>query len=366
MKQTTIPMKENATLIVKTGDDIMIEGSDQAQLVATVDDGDSFRMKDEGGAIYVRAGSDAKLIVPRSTAVTIEFAGGDSGLLNLDGRIVVQKASGDLTFENVNDISVESVGGDCFFKEVRGNVDIFRVGGDLDGFKAGKVNGTGVGGDIELSDIGNAVDLKAGGDVHLQFANPQLADSRIQAGGDIDLEVAAETKAILKMTSGGETIVVKACGQELEEDAHEYTLPLGEGGATVELIAGGDIEVGEGKGSTNQFSFVMNDIGDSWKDFGKQIEEKIRQSMKGVNHSLKQAGWQASEAMQQAADKMRDFEPVKDSKVFGFSFDKNEGSAVKKDKAGVSDEERMMVLKMLQEKKISVEEAEKLLQALEK
>jgi hypothetical protein len=38
---------------------------------------------------------------------------------------------------------------------------------------------------------------------------------------------------------------------------------------------------------------------------------------------------------------------------------------VKKEKKPASDEERILVLKMLQDKKISVEEAEKLLQALD-
>jgi hypothetical protein len=37
-----------------------------------------------------------------------------------------------------------------------------------------------------------------------------------------------------------------------------------------------------------------------------------------------------------------------------------------KAKSGPTDEERMLVLKMLQEKKISVEEAEKLLNALDR
>ena len=50
--------------------------------------------------------------------------------------------------------------------------------------------------------------------------------------------------------------------------------------------------------------------------------------------------------------------------MYGFSFDDRSEEPVKKEKKAVSDDERMLVLKMLQEKKISVEEAEKLLQAL--
>lgn len=366
MKQTTIPMKENARLIVKAGDEIMIEGSDQPVLVAIVEDGDTFRMKDEGGAIYVRTDSDAKLTIPRNTALTIEHTGGDADIMALSGNLTIQKIGGDLTFQNVNNISVDSVGGDCFFKEASGLVDIHRIGGNLDGFKAHKVKALSVGGDIELSDITGAVELKAGGDVHLHFAVQLTESSRLQAGDDIDLEVAPGTNAVLKMDSGSEEIAVHACGQELEVDERTYHLPLGEGGPEIELQAGGEIEVGEGKGSTSEFSFVFRDLGENWRDFGKEIEEKIRQSMKGVNHSLKYAGWQTSDALQKASEKMRNLDLTGDSKVFGFSFDKAEEPAAAKEKKRVSDEERMMVLKMLQDKKISVEEAEKLLQALER
>jgi hypothetical protein len=359
-------MKEDVSLVIKTGDDIMIEGTDQPQLVATVEDGDSFRMKDEGGAIYIRAASDARLSVPRNARVTIEFAGGEVGLLNLNGNVTVQKVGDDLTFQNLNSISVDSVGGDCFFKEVTGSIEIHRVGGDLDGYNANQVKALAVGGDIELSDISGAVDLKSGGDIHLQLTSAELSESHLQAAGDINLEVAANTKAILNMSSNGESISVKACGQQLDVEERNYTLPLGEGGAAIELNAQGDIKVGEGKESTNEFSFVFNDLGDTWRDFGREIEDKIRQSMKGMNHTLKEAGWQMSDAVQRATEKMHGFDVGKEGKVFGFSFDKPGQPEVKKEKKRVSDEERMMVLKMLQEKKISVEEAEKLLQALEK
>jgi hypothetical protein len=72
--------------------------------------------------------------------------------------------------------------------------------------------------------------------------------------------------------------------------------------------------------------------------------------------------------MRQAAEKMdgfsRDFHGH-DGRVYGFGFEPNQEAPAAKEKKVATDEERMLVLKMLQEKKISVEEAEKLLQALE-
>lgn len=362
MKQTTVPMKEDVKLIIKTGDDIMIEGIDEAQMVAVVEDGDSFRLKDEGGVIYVRANSEAKLSIPRGADVTVEWAGGDAGLLNLTKNVFVQKVGGDLTLQHVLSASVDAVSGDCYCKDITGLLDVHRVGGDLDGSGVAAVKALAVGGDIVLSNVSGITELNAGGDIHLSFGSAEVSECHLQASGDIYLEVAAGTNAVLQMKSFGETIDVNACGQKLETEQQEYTLPLGEGGTVLELNAQGDITVNEGHGASAEFNFDFEDLGATWHDFGREIEDKIRQSMKTVNESLKHAGWEANEAMQRATEKMHS----REGKVYGFSFDKGAAPAPKKEKKIVSDEERMMVLKMLQDKKISVEEAEKLLQALER
>ncbi len=362
MKQTTIPMKENARLIVKTAGDIMIEGSDGAQLTAIVDDGDTFRMKDESGVINVKADSDAKLTIPRNVELTVEWVGGDANITGLTGRAVIQKAGGDLVLQNMGEVSIESVGGDCYCREIAGSLDIRQVGGDLDGFKVAAVKAAMVGGDMAISALNGAVDASAGGDVHMQISAVEIPESRLHAGGDISFKVLPDARLMLEMKSGGESIRVDACGQQLSVEQGEYSLPLGEGGNKVTLEADGDISVNEGKESTNEFSFVFDNLGESWRDFGKEIEQKIKQSMKSVNHSIQQAGWQTEDALHRAAEKMRS----KEAKVYGFTFEGNAKPESEKAKKKISDEERMMVLKMLQDKKISVEEAEKLLQALEK
>lgn len=366
MKQTTVPMKEDARLIIKTSEDVLIEGNDLAQLTAIVDDGDSFRMKDEGGVIYIRANSNSRLRIPAGATVTLERVGGDAGLLNFHGRVVIQKVGGDLSVQNVSGFTGDSVGGDCVLKDITAAVELNRVGGDVDGFNVDQFRANNIGGDLELTNGHGKVQTNVGGDVRLQFNSPEIAETHVKAGGDIYLSVVENAKALLQLSSGGEEISVEACGQHLDSKTGSAAIPLGEGGAMVELIAGDKIKVREGKESMGEFSFVFKDIEDNWRDFGKEIEEKIRESMKGVNHSLRQAGWQASDAVRRATEQVNETMRRRDGKVYGFSFDDRAEEPVKKEKKAVSDDERMLVLKMLQEKKISVEEAEKLLQSLER
>ena len=368
MKQTIVPMKSDARLVVRTSADLFIEGSDAPQLVAIVEDGESFRMKDEGGAIYVHAKSDTKLVVPATASLLLERVSGDASILGISGKVEVQRTGGDLHFQKLSGITVDTVGGECVFSSIDGAIEINRVGGDLDGFRAGDVLAYTVGGDVELSAVQGKVQVAAGGNARVQLANAAISETRIRAGGDIVLAVMENSMANLNLESGGRKISVHACGQQLDVREKEYALPLGTGGALVQLSAGKDIEVREGKESMGEFSFIFEDLGDTWKDFGREIEEKIRHSMRDVNHSLRRAGWEASTAMRHAADRMdgfsRDFHN-RDGRVYGFGFETDKPAATAKDKPAASDEERVLVLKMLQEKKISVEEAEKLLQALE-
>ena len=372
MKQTVIPMKADAKVVIRAGADVMVEGGAETQMVAIVEDGESFRMKDENGVIFIRTDSETKLRIPATAFLTLERVGGDSAVRNFSQSVIVAKVGGDLTLQNIADASIESVGGDCYFKNANGNITINRVGGDLDGNRVNQFTANQIGGDMELSDIKGKAQATVGGDVRLQLGSLEISETRIRAGGNIHLAVIEGAKAMLNLSSGGEEISVHACGQHLDVEKGAYTLPLGEGGATVELVAGDKISVREGKESMGEFSFVFDDLEDSWKDFGKEIEERIRHSMKGMNHSLRQAGWQASDTVRRAAEKLEnlsinvdDTPRGKENKVYGFTFDNAPGQAEKKEKKAASDEERMLVLKMLQEKKITVEEAEKLLQSLE-
>jgi hypothetical protein len=368
MKQTIIPMKADAKLVIRGSADLFIQGGSQPQLIATVNDGDSFRMRDETGAYYLNSNSNTKLVVPETASLVIERVGGDASISSMKGNVEVQKVGGDLILQSLAALNVDTVGGDIVFKELTGPVEIKRVGGDLEGFKIGDLAAYFVGGDVAVSGALGKVQIVSGGDTRLQFNIAQIPETQVRAGGDIQMTVLPNSTASLQIESDGEKIVVNACGQELEVEKESYTLPLGEGGAAVVLNAGSEVEIREGKETVNEFAAIFDDLGSSWRDFGKEIEDRVRRSMRGVNHSVRRASWEASDAVRGVADKFdqfaRNVNPGNSDRVVGFDFSPEQAAPVNEKKAA-SDEERMLVLKMLQDKKITVEEAEKLLQALE-
>lgn len=374
MKQTSFPMKPDGKLTVRTGSDLSIEGIDAATMVVIVDHGDGLRMKEEGGVFHLAADSDCRVILPFGVTVTVEKVGGDASIKNLSNRLVVGKTGGDLHLQVLDGASVETVGGDCVIQEASGAVEVQRVGGDLMAEVSGSLYVGSVGGDASVIAADGKVEMMVGGDARVKFTNVNLPETKVKAGGEISMIVPEGANAHLELTSGGEDIRVSAGGQELEVENDHASLPLGEGGASVNFIAGDNIEISDRPEENWEFDEDLNATNDHWSDFGIDLEKTIKDSMKTVSESVRLAGEHANRAGQIAEEKMkqamrhleeRGLGAGRKRKVVGFTFGDSASSAPSP-APKATDEERMLVLRMLQEKKISVEEAEKLLNALDR
>ena len=373
MKQTTIPIRMDARVIIKCSTDLSVEGNDSSTLVVVVDQSDCLRMKEENGVFRIVADADCRIFLPGSVTVTIEKVGGDCNIENLHGRVVVGKIGGDLNLKKVDGASVESIGGDCRIMEAAGAIELARVGDTLIAENLQSILAGSVGADVRLVDIQGKAEVTAGDEVELQFSQPNLPEIRARAGSDIKLYVSKEANAQLELSSGGEEINIHAGGQDVEVEQRAFSLPLGSGGARVELIAGDSILVTDGE--KPDWDDKAGDWGaEHWKNFGFDIANKVKESMRSASESMNQAWREAERASREAGKQVehafrdldeRGFGFGRSGKVVGFSMG-GDKSSPSNAKAGTSDEERMLVLKMLQDKKISVEEAEKLLNALDR
>jgi hypothetical protein len=374
MKQTSFPMKPDGRLTVRCGADLSVEGIEAATMVVIVENGAGLRMKEETGVFSLSADSDCRVILPYGVTVTVEKVGGDASIKNLSRRLIVGKVGGDLHVQQLEGASIETVSGDCLLYGAAGSVEINRVGGDLLAEISGSLIVNNVGGDARMQVGAGAVQVTAGGDIALKFLDEKLPETRASAGGDISLLVPATASGLLEMSAGGEEISVHVGGQDYEYDAHEASLPLGEGGATLKLSAGDEIEVSDHEDEDWDFNEDMESMDQHWEDFGIEIEEKIREGLKSVSETVRAATENAARAGHMAEEKVnramhrleeRGINAGRKRKVVGFTFGNVDLPEPAKP-AGASNEERMIVLRMLQEKKISIEEAEKLLNALDR
>lgn len=400
MKKISLPVKAESKVNIRASEDISVNGSDQLIMTAVVRHSDSLKFSESAGKVDIKATSDLHMELPAPQPVTVEKVGGDAHIAGLTQRVIIGKVGGDLGLNDLTGASVEMVGGDLSLQRTSGAVEIARVGGDLIGYAVESVLSRAVGGDIFLQGVGGNLNLVAGGDVDVQLTSCEIAQITIVAGGDVRLMVKPESRAQLELQSGGNFIRLDACGQQGEWDQEQLSIPLGEGSGTIKIKAGGDITISDHDGIESDFKTRFNDAFENWQDFELDLEKQIEDSISAATDGIKWATLGAVGASEKARRKVekamrkidekgiridgngihvegsraggkrvsidgRGIHAREAGKVVGFTYP-GEPSPGSKAGSGATDEERIMVLKMLQDKKITLEEAEKLLSALEK
>ncbi len=400
MKQISMPVKADSKVNIKTSEDLSLEGGEQSIMTAVVRHSDSLKFSESGDRVEIKATSDLRMQLPALQSVTVEKVGADAHIAGLSQRLIIGKVGGDLALNDLTGASVEMVGGDISLQRTGGAVEIARVGGDLIGNVVESVFSRAVGGDIFLQGVSGSLNLVAGGDVDVELVTSDLSEITITTGGDVRIRVTAACNAQLELQSRGSSIQLDACGQQGEWDQEQISIPLGEGGNKVRVTAGGDIFISDHNVIVGDFKSRFDRAFENWEDFGLDLEKQIRDSVEAATSGIQWATLGAVSASDKARLKvekaMRKLDEkgiridtdgihVENSgkggkrvnvtgtgihvgekgKVVGFTYP-GEPSAGTKTGNRATDEERIMVLKMLQDKKITLEEAEKLLSALEK
>ena len=237
-----------------------------------------------------------------------------------------------------------------------------------------------VGGDLYVRDVADACQVdRVGADLVLSTDFLPGADYRFEVGGDIVCRVPSGASVRFQTTHNHE-LVVDAPGAQRAEWEHGDEVIFGEGEALVSLEAGGEIRlVAQDEDYMMAINFHLEeDLAERLTLIEEQLTEKLsglddviaRQSEKirsKAERSAERAMRQAERAARKAG-KRRSFR-------FSFGGDPFEGGGARPHPGRpprpaepvepVSEEERMTILRMVENKQISVEEAEKLLAALE-
>lgn len=347
---------------------------------------------------------DVIISIPHNLEVAIKSVSGDLHIKGIDGMLDLKSVSGDLSASDINALSANSIAGDLFASRVQGNLQVNSVGGDslLDNVQ-GQVELKNVGGDIQIDTVAGGIDAKAGGDGTVDFHPVPWQAYRLQAGGDLSLTIPADTSADLSIKSGAKDITIFPGKLDITSNEKEFEHTLGEGGPAVLLIAGGRVFIIDNEFTTfTGIKMNLDDLGSIAAGFStdtadfirgnlEHLEEDLTASLSGLSESLKEIGLseeklralgaQIDETSRKAAEKAEVAAIKAQAKVEKKiararrkalkarervkQFDINKFLETESDKKAVSESERMLILEMLQDKKISAEEAEELLEALE-
>ncbi|MCE9646038.1 MAG: hypothetical protein K8S20_08570 [Chloroflexi bacterium] len=338
------------SLVGWEGDDILLKGDD-----------DEMRVKQDGDQVKISCNDDLSLRVPKAASVSINNIGGDASIRGVMGGIELKEIAGDLSIRDVNSVAIDTIQSDFSLRGAKGSLAVKSAHSDVSIRDVdGNVALESVADDLALRDVRGNVSANVAEDV-VFYLNPQPGSAyAITAGADILLVMPPKANATL--TLNADEIDVEWKGVTNEEDATSRVITLGDGSALVTLNAGGDIRVtnqSDAGDSAEDFGNFAG-IGMDWSGFGERISRQVEQA-------TRRATKQADEAVRRAADARRRFEEGVERRARGrgWNWDMSPKGVPMSPKLQASDEERMAILKMLQEKKITAEEAEKLLASLE-
>jgi hypothetical protein len=317
---------------------------------------------------------------------------------------------------------MDVVGNQLIAKRVRGDLKVGQVGSsviarDIDG----QVTFDNIGGTLHLRDVNGGIHAILGGAATIDFSPVSWQAYFIQAAGNIRCQIPDDANAEININCGAHTIRINAPEQKETIKEGAYILTMGDGGASVKLTAGGSVNIirqRTGLGDVDSFEFDFGgEFGSLADEIAEQTTQQIEAQMEllgeqlntqlaGLSTSLGSSGM-SEERMRELQERLERAKERAESRAASASQRAQEKlerkiaaaqrKAERKARAAaarearkqrqrsryaepnvvikppvrserrepVSEEERMMILQMLQDNKISVEQAETLLSALE-
>jgi hypothetical protein len=355
-------------------------------------DGDNAHVEQIGDRqpYLVSCAGDARIAVPDEVKVSVQQVGGDARITDLGADIDVQAVGGDLSMRNVQGIQVKAVGGDLRIKHADGNVTVETVGADA---TIREVDGAlwiaAVGADLYVRNVeGSCVVERVGSDLVLSLDFAPDREYRFSAGADVFCRVKPDTNATFVLPADTELQIGVDAAEETQDDG-QRRVTLGDGSATVHIIAATTLNL---VGEEEEYEDYMVDfgaqIGEELEARLSTLEEKLSQRLDGLDERIQaktirlteqaekiaerarqQAERAAERAQRQAERAMRNMDrQMKKKRGTGARhghLGTPPGGPSPRPSEPVTEQERLLILKMVQENKISIEEAERLLAALD-
>jgi hypothetical protein len=345
------------------GGDVSIVGWDGNEILIKADDNE-MNLQQNGDEIRFSCDDDVSLRIPKAATLTLTSISGDAAIRGVIGDIQIGSIDGDLSMREVGNVFIEAIESDLSLRGARGNLYVKSASSDISIRDVdGNINIDSVADDLALRGARGDIKVNVGEDVVLYLEPRDEGQYLVTAGDDILMVLPTTSNATVNMQ--GDEIDVQWPGIQNDPDATQRTVVLGSGSAKITLSAGGDVRL------TNQANAAesVDEFGNfaamnfDWSGFGERISRQVQAATVRATRNAEEATRRAERHAERHARRWGRTPPPGAWGDFGPKGMPTPPGMPKSEP--VAEEERMAILKMLQEKKITAEQAEQLLQALE-
>jgi SHOCT-like domain len=408
MSQQTFPTSLAPEVFIETiQGNLQLKGWDRSE-VSVKAQPDDLNLEEQEDVLHLSCQGDCMVRLPSGATVRVGKVQGEARFKYLDDALQIDQIAGNLTLRNLAEVQVQSVDGALYARNIAGDLFAERISGNASARNIqGRCQLAKVDGNLDLRGVEDSLEAECSGNARLRLYTLDGDSYSLEAGGNLSVEIPPDANLDIKLHSAGESIRLRLAGQTQNLTASSHELTLGGGGAAMQLDAGGSILLQAGPAG----GFGQNDepdIDEDFVDFSDQISQQVEAQMQAVTRQineqlasltasmnqfgfseeqreriLEQARSSSERAAERAQEQARRVQEKLERKLEAArrrsemknrhaerrtrrSFNVEIGvQTAEPTSESVSDEERLMILRMLEQKKISLTEAEALLDALE-
>ena len=418
MEKQFIATSSSPRILLDISGDLNLKGHDSFQVTARSDDSENLTLESQDDQVTIRCTDSCTVRVPQAALVQVNAVRGDAVIKILDGGLTIDSISGDLELRNVGPTEIKHVYGDLVAKNVEGALRIEGVQGDvsIQGVQGDLMITDQIAGNLNLSDVAGNASASASGNISLRLDPAPGHSYEFSSKGNVFCRLSADASAEISVPRASQVRVGLPGIKASAPVQAPYALTLAEGDAQIKLSASGNVvldtftpdwEMGdfdlnidsEVNGMADAFSEQISQQVDSQLRMiedqlnaqlssltmrlsaSKLSEEQARRIEDRAREASERASTRAHERMRHAQERMERKLAAAQRKVeikaearerasrhgtHGWNFS-IPTPPVPPTPVGepVSEDERLMILRMLEQKKITMEEAEELLSALE-
>jgi hypothetical protein len=242
-------------------------------------------------------------------------------------------------------IHLSACAGDARISGVRGPIQIKAVGGDLVLRKVGSIEAGTVGGDVNARGLDGSFEVVAGGDIVFTAQLSSDHDYWLNAGGDIIWRTPPGASATLEVAAGGE-VITRVPGVKHAPGG----VIIGDGAALGHFQAGGDIVI-NAETDADPIGQAATEIEARVRSITENAMDKVARKLEDAQRKLERSGrrgrWGVGYVVPDVPRPLeRPVPPAPPSEP-------------------VSNEERLAILRLVENGKITAGEAARLLAALD-
>lgn len=396
---------------------LSVKGWDKAEVYAKSSSAEDPILEAQGDEIDVAFRSNGSLHVPYGSTIQVDHIKGDASFKALEGELTLKKVSGNLSLRSVGQVSADAINGNLSAKNLdgglnvricRGNVSIHDIQGDF--LMEETLNGN-----LSLKEIDGSGKADARGNISVQLDPSPESSYDFKARGNLTCRLAADSSVSVNIQTGAK-IAIKIPGVEVPARIEPpYELVLGDGDANLILSASGNVSL-TSRPPDWEMTDLEFELGEDFEGFADSInqqisaqieaqmemmDEELQLQLDNISASLEASAINAEQAERiaerarmaserankRAQEKIRRAQQKMERKLEA-ARRRAERKARAAERAArdrrrrqeptewvapppkppsepVSEEERLMILQLLEQGKVTSEEAEQLLAALE-